>query len=358
MASVALIAGVTGIVGLSVAKLLVKKGWKVHGLSKQKPAFFPEEIIHHPVDFFDLDGLKKVAQQTPDVTHIVYSAWIKGENEQDNCKKNGLMLENVLTAWTEHAKLKHVVLVTGTKYYLGSFESYGSTEPIIPFVETQPRLDTPNFYYTQEDILFAKAKEYGFNWSVPRPHDIIGYAPGNLMNLGTTIAVYATLCRRLKLPFTFPGSRKAYEGLVDVADSELLAEHIYWEITTPEAANMAFNVANGDVFQWKHLWQTIAQCFQLEVGTYNGPSSLQSQFSKPEFEKEWEAIVKEHNLVPYKLNQIASWWFADAELGRKFECVTDMNRSKELGWTGFRNSQKSLLELIDTLRSEKIIPNK
>lgn len=87
MASVALIAGVTGIVGLSVAKLLVKKGWKVHGLSKQKPAFFPEEIIHHPVDFFDLDGLKKVAQQTPDVTHIVYSAWIKGENELENCKK-------------------------------------------------------------------------------------------------------------------------------------------------------------------------------------------------------------------------------------------------------------------------------
>jgi nucleoside-diphosphate-sugar epimerase len=354
--SVALIAGVTGIVGLSVAHELVKKGWKVYGLSRQKSAYIPQEVVHHSVDLFDIDALKKLAHQLSDVTHIVFSTWIKAENEDENCKKNGLMIDNLLTAFTETAKLKHVALVTGTKHYLGPFESYAKSEPVTPFSEEHPRLNIANFYYTQEDILIAKAKQYGYNWSVSRPHTIIGYSPGNLMNLGTTIAVYATLCRRLKLPFTFPGSSKSYEGLVDVTDSQLLAEHIYWEMTTPQAVNLAYNVVNGDIFRWKFLWPTIAHYFQVEVGQYNGQSPLEPRFSKPEFEKEWEAIVKEHNLVPSKLNQIAPWWHTDADLGRPFECVNDMNRSKEHGWTGFRNSQKSFIQLFDKLRSEKIIP--
>jgi len=268
------------------------------------------------------------------------------------------MLENLLVAFTQVAKLKHVALVTGTKHYLGPFESYGKVDPVTPFAETHPRLDYPNFYYTQEDILIAKSKQFEFNWTVSRPHTIIGYAPGNLMNLGTTIAVYATLCKRLKLPFVFPGSKLSYEGLVDVTDSNLLAEHIYWEMTTPLAANLAFNVVNGDIFRWKHLWVVIAHYFHLETSPYPGaPSPLEQSMCKPEIDKEWELITKENNLVPYKLNQIAPWWHTDGDLGRSIECVNDMNRSKEMGWIGFRNSQTSFLRLFDRLREEKIIPS-
>ena len=42
--------------------------------------------------------------------------------------------------------------------------------------EEQPRLDVPNFYYAQEDELYAAAKRDGFTWSVHRPHTIIGKA--------------------------------------------------------------------------------------------------------------------------------------------------------------------------------------
>ena len=34
--------------------------------------------------------------------------------------------------------------------------------PDTPFVETEPRLDAPNFYYAQEDELFAAAARDGF----------------------------------------------------------------------------------------------------------------------------------------------------------------------------------------------------
>ena len=42
----------------------------------------------------------------------------------------------------------------------------------------------------QEDILFAAAERDGFTWTVHRPHTLIGWALGNAMNMGVTLAVY------------------------------------------------------------------------------------------------------------------------------------------------------------------------
>src|SRR5205814_175453 len=82
-----------------------------------------------------------------------------------------------------------------------------------------PQVPGDNSYYTQEDILFAAAKQHGFTWSVARPHTVIGYAPGNVMNLGTSLAVYATLAKETGRPFVFPGSPQQHAGLVDVTDA-------------------------------------------------------------------------------------------------------------------------------------------
>ena len=52
--------------------------------------------------------------------------------------------------------VEHVALVTGLKHYLGPFEAYGKgTLPATPFREEQPRLEIENFYYAQEDEVFA-----------------------------------------------------------------------------------------------------------------------------------------------------------------------------------------------------------
>lgn len=60
--------------------------------------------------------------------------------------------------------------------------------------------------------MFAAADKYGFSWSVHRPHTVIGFAVGNAMNMGQTLAVYATLCKQSGLPFIFPGSKAQWEG--------------------------------------------------------------------------------------------------------------------------------------------------
>ena len=72
-------------------------------------------------------------------------------------------------------------------------------------------LDVENFYYAQEDEVFAAAARDGFGWSVHRPHTIIGYAVGNAMNMGVTLAVYATLCRETGRPFLLPRLGRAVE---------------------------------------------------------------------------------------------------------------------------------------------------
>ncbi|GAA4491231.1 hypothetical protein GCM10023158_04570 [Gluconacetobacter tumulicola] len=101
--------------------------------------------------------------------------------------------------------LVHGSLVTGLKHYLGPFEAYAKGPlPQTPFRESMPRLNIKNFYYAQEDALVEAAARYGFSWSVHRPHTIIGHAIGNVMNMGSTLAVYARSVARPGAPSSSP----------------------------------------------------------------------------------------------------------------------------------------------------------
>jgi len=275
------------------------------------------------------------------------------------------MLTNLLDSLIcEHKSLKRVVLVTGTKHYLGPFEYYGKQQnTLTPFEESQPRLPYINFYYCLEDIVFERAKKHDFTWTVARPHTIIGFGPGNLMNLGTCVAIYATLCKYSKetgrnLKFTFPGSPTQYHGIVDVSSAELLAEHLVWEAATPEAGNNSFNVVNGDVFRWKHMWEKIAEYFGIPIGEYPGEAQpLAKSMNNPEIDNMWSEIKKKYNLQNFQLSEVAPWWHVDADLGRTLECFNSMTKSKEMGFLGFRNSERALLAFFDSLKKEKIIPS-
>jgi nucleoside-diphosphate-sugar epimerase len=185
--------------------------------------------------------------------------------EAENIRVNAALVRNLLSALAPVGSVEHVALVTGLKHYLGPFEAYGKGAlPETPFREAQPRLDVPNFYYAQEDEVFAAAERDGFGWTVHRPHTIIGYAVGNAMNMGVTLAVYGTICRELGRPFVFPGSEMQWNGLTDVTDARVLAGHLLWAGTTPAARNQAFNIVNGDIFRWKWMWARLAAHFGVE----------------------------------------------------------------------------------------------
>jgi nucleoside-diphosphate-sugar epimerase len=251
--------------------------------------------------------------------------------------------------------VQHVALVTGLKHYLGPFEAYATVQPDTPFSEDQARLPYENFYYVQEDILFAAAERDGFTWSVHRPHTLIGWALGNAMNMGVTLAVYAAICRETGRGFHFPGSREQWEAVTDVTDAGLLAEHLVWAATTPAAANHALNIVNGDVFRWRRLWPRLAAALGVEPLPFEGePAPLEQQMAGAG--ELWPELVRRHGLRDLRVDSLASWWHTDADLGRTIETFTDMGHSRRLGFLGVRDSESSFTELFARLRAERIVP--
>lgn len=352
----ALIVGATGIVGSNLARqLLSEGGWEVHGISRKPPKGL-SQLHHIAVDVLDAEATRNALAETP-VTHVFFCTWTRMSSEVENCSVNGAMVRNVLQAvcGSRHAVVQHVALVTGTKNYLGPFEMYARNKPETPFREDQPRLPIDNFYYVQEDVVFEMAERHGYGWSVHRPHTIVGYAVGNAMNIGVTLAVYASVCKATGRPFLFPGSPVQYAGLSDVTDARLLAKHIAWAAVTPEARNEAFNVANGDVFRWQRLWGAIGGYFGIDAAPYPGaPVPLQQQMA--DMEPLWEQLVQTQRLQPNRLGELTSAWHTDLDLGRPMECVNDMNKSRNFGFLGFQDTQRSFLDLFDQLRHERIIP--
>jgi hypothetical protein len=56
------------------------------------------------------------------------------------------------------------------------------------------------------------------------------------------------------------------------------------------------------------------------------------------------------------LNVLASAWHTDADLGRPIEVVTDMSKSRKLGFTGYHPTEESFFELFEKLRQDRLIP--
>jgi nucleoside-diphosphate-sugar epimerase len=348
----ALIVGVTGISGSNLAEHLLGLGeWRVSGLSRTQSPIGAVNSLQ--CDLTNAESVK-AAIGTLAPTHVFVTAWARQATEAENCRINGAIVQNVLDAFAGRG-LKHVALVTGTKHYLGPFEAYAKVAPETPFREEQKRLDNENFYYVQEDIVFAAAKRDGFSWSVHRPHTLIGYAVGNAMNMAATLGVYAAICKETGRPFVFPGSPEQYQAVTDVTDARLLARHLTWASTAPQAADHAFNVVNGEVFRWKWLWTRIAAYFGLEAAPYPGhPQPLEAQMigAAPV----WDGIVRKYGLAPNALSRVASFWHSDADLGRQVETFNDMGRSRRLGFLDYQDTTASFTDAFDRLRADRIIP--
>ena len=283
-----------------------------------------------------------------------FCTWSRQETEAENCRVNRAMVRNALDG-LEAAPLEHVALVTGTKHYLGPFEAYAQGKPYTPFQEDQPRLPGENFYYAQEDEVFEAVRRRGFTWSVHRPHTMIGYTLGNAMNMGVTLAIYASICAETGRPFLFPGSTAQYGAVADITDARLLARHLEWAATTPEAADTAFNVVNGDLFRWEWMWSRIASWFGVENGGL--PERIMPLEEQMRDAADiWPRIVARHGLRDLPVGTLASWWHSDADLGREIECFNDMRNSRQAGFREFRDSSASFFDVFGTLVENRIIP--
>ena len=355
MNRIALVVGASGITGSNLAEKLISEGWETYGLARN-PNLEIKGLNPLAADLLDPDGLK-TALSTISPTHVYITTWMRNDTEAENIRVNSLMVRNLLNALSDKKSVKHVALVTGLKHYLGPFEAYAKEGflPETPLREEHPRLEIENFYYAQEDEVYAAAARDGFTWSIHRPHTVIGKAVGNAMNMGTTLAVYATICKETGRPFIWPGSAAQWNGLSDVTDARTLAEHLIWASTTDTARNEAFNVVNGDVFRWSRLWKRLAAYFNVEPIGFSG--TIQSLEKEMDNDADiWEQIAEKHQLKEKDLGRLATAWHTDLDLGRPIEVMTDMSKSRKLGFKIYQDTEDTFYDLFGQLRAAKLIP--
>lgn len=350
----ALVVGATGIIGSNLCERLLADGWTVNGLSRH-PERAPEGTRPLKADLNDRDAVFAQVASVP-LTHVFQATWTPAPTEEEAGEINGRHFRNVLDGVKAAGhRLEHVALVTGCKHYLGPFDDFGKYRPETPFMEDSPRLPIPNFYYNQEDELFAAAEEQGFGWSVHRPTTIVGYAVGALMNFGVTMACYGSICRETGRPFLFTGVPEQWNLLCDISDARMVAKQLAWAATEPKARNLAFNIANGDVFRWRTLWPKIAAYFGVEPAPYDGQQRFLTELmaDAPEI---WRAMAAKYDLAQPDIARLATWWHSDADFGRVVESISDMSRSRKAGFVAYQNSLDSFVDVFERLRRERLIP--
>ncbi|MDW9379282.1 SDR family oxidoreductase [Chryseobacterium sp. JV558] len=355
MENIALVVGATGITGSNLAEELIAQGWTTYGLSRNPNTNIPG-LYPIKADLMNEQNLDE-ALEGISPTHIYFTTWMRNDTEEENIRVNSMLVRNLLTVLSSKKSVKHVALVTGLKHYLGPFEAYAKEGvlPETPVREEHPRLPLPNFYYAQEDEVYKASERDGFTWSIHRPHTVVGYAVGNLMNIGTTLAVYASICKETGRKFIWPGSEAQWNGLSDVTDARVLAQQLVWASTTESAKNQAFNIANGDVFRWKWLWKRLADWFAIEAEGFDGTIKPLEKELENDHEI-WAAIAEKYKLKEKNLDRLSSAWHTDLDLGRPLEVMCDMSKSRKLGFTAYVSTEDSFTDVFKRLRAENMIP--
>ena len=114
-------------------------------------------------------------------------------------------------------------------------------------------------------------------------------------------------------------------------------------------------MVNGDVFRWRWMWGRIAGWFDLEPADFDGSvQPLEAQMAKDA--PLWRSIAARHELEEPDLERLSSPWHTDADLGRPIEVVTDMGKSRRLGFTHFQPTDDAFFNLFAQLRAQRLIP--
>lgn len=359
--------------GLSLAEALKKPGapggpWKVYGVARRsRPAWFPASGFldgYISLDATDVqDTREKLSPISGEISHLFWVALQALDSEERKTSINSAMLANVLHVLVTGSspgasRLSHVALQTGTQHYMGPIHDGALSSCLVPhdppFREDSPRLPYPNFYYAQEDILASHAPS--ITYSVHRPSIIIGASSRSVYNSLLTIAVYAEICRHTRLPFRFPGTEYTWNHFFDFSDARLLAEQQIWAASTSRAKNQAFNCTNGDVFTWKRMWKVLAECLKVDFVSFEESGEFDVVGLMEDKGKVWDEIVEKHGLHKTKLEEITCFAALSTVLHFKFQHVSSMTKSRELGFFGFVDSAKGIPFWLDRLRSMRIIP--
>lgn len=345
--NVALVAGVRGLVGYNLAEHLVARpDWRTIALIREGEGPPGAQLVRG--DLMDRDALMS-ATGFGDVTHLFFPAYRFDADSNVEYDVNIGMLRNMLDALhAAGAPLRHLVLYQGMKAYGATVGPYRT-----PARESDPRILAKLFYYGQEDLARELGRARGFHFTALRPTRIFGIGFGNFANLLHGIAVYAALCKELGYPLVYPGSRKAFDVLLEMTDTKLLAEASVWACETPAAKDQVFNVTNGDLFRWSQLWPVIADFFGLQTGEPM-PVDLKGMLGAET--QTWQSIVRRHELIDIPYRQLVNWDFVSPAFNNETEAHSSTIKIRKAGFSHCLDTQDNVRVRLQEMRDRRLIP--
>ncbi len=355
-----LVTGASGVVGTAAVESFLDAGWDVVALSRRVPEVnHPRPFRHISADLQDSAASHEVIGALTGVTHVVFAALyetaglIAGWSDVAQMETNLAMLRNCLEPLIAAGnRLGHVSLMQGTK-------AYGlHLHPMpIPAREDKPRDPHPNFYWLQEDYLKVLAASRGFGFTILRPPMVLGAAYGAAMNVVPVIGAYAAICREEGLSFGFPGGPPF---VLEAMDTRVLAKAFVWAADAPSARNQHFNLTNGDVFDWRHLWPAIADALGVEPGP-DRPCSMASFL--PTRSAVWDRIVAKHGLRPIALpallgesHHVTDFCFASGALETPTPAFMSTIKIRKAGFTEVCDTEEMFRYWIGNFIARSILP--
>ena len=361
MSNKVLVTGASGLIGVAAIEKFLSAGWEVVGVSRRKPelpkSLGAREIEFLSVDLQDQESARAAFEPLTDVTHIAYTALhekpelVAGWSSKDQIDTNNAMLRNVVEPILANAKdFQHISILQGTKVYGVHLH------PIpIPARERDPRDPHDNFFLDQEDYDAELGAKRGFTYTALRPQLVTGPTPGAL-NVIPAIGVYAAIRRELGEPFSFTGGPSF---VWEAADADLVADVMVWAAGSARAANEAFNITNGDVFEWRNVWPALAETLGVETGP-DTPLSLTAYLA--EHSDVWDRIVAKYGLRPLSLRELVGHGDQHADFAFAYgapegpRAFVSTIKLRQAGFTEAVDTEDAFRKALQSLIDHKFLP--
>jgi nucleoside-diphosphate-sugar epimerase len=353
-----LVTGASGLLGVAATEKFLSAGWEVIGVSRRKPELPSGRNFEFlSVDLRDKEGAPAAFERLTDITHIAYTAihekpeLVAGWSSKDQIETNNAMLHNVVEPILRRASnLRHISILQGTKIYGVHLH------PIpIPARERDARKDHDNFFFDHEDYVRDMGARHGFNYTALRPQLVTGPTSGAL-NVLPAIGVYAAIRREKGEPFSFPGGPSF---VWEAADADLVGDVMVWAAESPQAANEAFNITNGDVFEWRSVWPGLAETLGVETGA-DVPMSVAAYIEKNS--DVWSQIVAKYNLRSRNLRELVGQGDQHADFAFAYgapagpRAFVSTIKLRQAGFTKTIDTEQAFRSALQSLIDRRLLP--
>jgi nucleoside-diphosphate-sugar epimerase len=309
------------------------------------------------VDLRDEEAARGAFEPLTDITHVAYTALherpelVSGWSSKEQIETNTAMLRNVVEPILGTASnFQHISILQGTKVYGVHLR------PIpIPARERDARKDHPNFFFDQEAYVHAMGARHGFNYTALRPQLVTGPTPGAL-NVLPAIGVYAAIRSEKGEPYGFPGGPSF---VWEAADADLVADVMVWAAQSPQAANEAFNITNGDVFEWRNVWPALARTLGVEPAP-DTPISVAAYLR--ENASVWDQIVAQYDLRSRSLRELVGRGDQHADFAFAYgapegpRAFVSTIKLRQAGFTKTIDTEDSFRNALQSLIDHKLLP--